>query len=139
MGALLILAVTFGLMWVLFILPQQRRVRAHQALVSTVAVGDEVMTTAGVFGVVKSLDAEVAELEVAPGVVMRFARGAIARRVDQVLAEGDAGGDALADVAGDDPGLAAPAVRPRRGLSRRRASSDGGVFGGPPDDSTPAE
>ena len=44
MGPFLLLAGTFLLMWVLFILPQQRRLRAHQAVVRSLQVGDEVMT-----------------------------------------------------------------------------------------------
>ena len=57
MEPLLILAVTFVLMWVLFILPQQRRVRAHQALVATLEAGDEVVTAAGIYGSIVDLDA----------------------------------------------------------------------------------
>jgi preprotein translocase subunit YajC len=82
MGALILLAVTFLLMWVLFILPQQRRLRAHQALVSRLEVGDEVMATSGLFGTIVELDDEVVRLEVAPGTVVRLARGAVARRLD---------------------------------------------------------
>lgn len=81
MGALLILAVTFLLIWGLFILPQQRRVKAHQALVTRLEVGDEVMTSTGLYGTITQLDDEIAWLELAPGTVVRSARGAIARRL----------------------------------------------------------
>lgn len=83
MPQLIILAVTFLLMWVLFIRPQQRRLRAHQALVARLQLGDEVMTTSGMYGTVTALDDEVAHLEVAPGVVVRLARGAVARRLGE--------------------------------------------------------
>lgn len=76
---LVLLAVTFALLWVLFIRPQQRRVRSHQVVVAGLAVGDEVMTSAGLFGTITALDDEDVRLEVAPGVVVRFARGAVAR------------------------------------------------------------
>jgi preprotein translocase subunit YajC len=82
MGPLIILAATFLLMWLLFILPQQRRVRAHQALVARLAVGDEVMTTSGFYGTVVELDDADAQLQLGPGIVVRVARGAIARRLD---------------------------------------------------------
>jgi len=91
MTPFLLLAVTFLLMWVLFILPQQRRVRAHQALVAQLGAGDEVMLTSGIHGRITALDDQVVHLEVAPGVVLRVARGAVARRV------------------GDEPEVEAPA------------------------------
>ena len=88
MGALILLAVTFLLMWVLFILPQQRRLRAHQALVARLEVGDEVMTTSGIFGTIAELDDEVVHLEIAPATVVRVARGAVARRLgEETVAE----------------------------------------------------
>jgi preprotein translocase subunit YajC len=83
MGPFLLLAGTFLLMWVLFIRPQQRRLRAHQAVVRSLQVGDAVMTTAGMYGTITALDEEgdIVHLEVAPGTVVRLARGAIASKV----------------------------------------------------------
>ena len=83
MPALILLAVTFLLMWVLFIFPQQRRLKAHQALVARLEVGDEVMTTSGLFGTITELEDEVVHLEVAAGTVVRLARGAVARRIGE--------------------------------------------------------
>jgi len=91
MGPLLVLVISLGAMWLLFILPQQRRVRAHQALVAQLGAGDEVMLTSGIHGRITALDDQVVHLEVAPGVVLRVARGAVARRV------------------GDEPEVEAPA------------------------------
>ena len=83
MPALILLAVTFLLMWVLFIVPQQRRLKAHQALVARLEVGDEVMTTSGLFGTITELDDDVVHLELAPGTVVRLARAAVARRIGE--------------------------------------------------------
>jgi preprotein translocase subunit YajC len=80
MGPVIVIAVTFALMWVLFILPQQRRIRAHRAFVETLAVGDRVITTSGLFGTITALDGDEVGLEIAPDVAVRFARGAIAGR-----------------------------------------------------------
>lgn len=80
MGSLIILVGTFAVFWLLFIRPQQARVRAHQALVATLEVGDEVVTTSGIHGTIRGLDADDARLEIAPGVEVRIARQAIARR-----------------------------------------------------------
>jgi preprotein translocase subunit YajC len=76
MGPVIVLAATIGLTWLLFILPQQRRIKAHQATVAALKVGDRVMTTSGMFGTITDLDDETFHLEVAPGTVVQFARGA---------------------------------------------------------------
>jgi preprotein translocase subunit YajC len=81
MGPLLALLITFGLMWVLLILPQQRRMRQHQAIVASLQVGDEVVTAGGVYGTITSVDEETLAVEVAPGVVLRVLRSAVSQRV----------------------------------------------------------
>ena len=83
MPALILLAVTFLLMWVLFIFPQQRRLKAHQALVARLEVGDEVMTTSGLYGTITELEDDIVHVEVAAGTVVRLARGAVARRIGE--------------------------------------------------------
>jgi preprotein translocase subunit YajC len=87
---LIVLAVTFGLMWVLFILPRQRQLRAHQRLIATIEPGDEVVTGGGIYGTVIEVDAEIVRLAVSPGVELRIARAAVLRRVDDArVPDGD--------------------------------------------------
>ena len=81
MGPLLALLLTFGLMWVLLILPQQRRMRQHQAVVASLRTGDEVVTVGGVYGTITSVDDDTLAVEVAPGVVLRVLRSAVSQRV----------------------------------------------------------
>jgi preprotein translocase subunit YajC len=85
MEAVIVLVFTFGLLWVLFILPQQRRVRAHQRLVMSLEEGDEVVLSAGIFGRITALGPEELDLEVAPGVELRVARQAVLRRVEHAV------------------------------------------------------
>ena len=73
MGALLLLAVTFGLMYALLIRPQQKRVREQQALVRDTEVGDEVMTSSGIYGIVTEIEEDTLLIEVAEGIEMRMA------------------------------------------------------------------
>jgi preprotein translocase subunit YajC len=68
----------------LVVRPQRRQMASHRALVASLSVGDEVVTSGGVLGTIQSLDDEVAHLEVAPGIVIRVARGAIARRIGPI-------------------------------------------------------
>ena len=60
------------------IITTRRRNKAAQALQSTLVVGDEIMTTAGLIGRITALDDKIATLEVSPGVSVRFDRRAIA-------------------------------------------------------------
>lgn len=71
-----LLAVVF---FVLVVRPQRRQVAAHRALVANLGVGDEVITAGGLYGTIRALRDETIELEVADGVVIRLARGAVAR------------------------------------------------------------
>src|SRR5205823_12986708 len=81
MQALIPLLLLFFVMYMLMIRPQQKRARDHQALIAAVEVGDEVMTTAGIFGTVMSVEGDVIGIEIAPATVMRVARAAIGRRM----------------------------------------------------------
>ena len=65
-----------GVFYFLLIRPQQRRAKAQQALLRSVEVGDEIVTTAGVFGMVVAIDDEsdVITLEIAPGTRIRMVR-----------------------------------------------------------------
>jgi preprotein translocase subunit YajC len=79
----LILPLLLLAMYFLVIRPQQQRIRAQQALVAALQVGDEVVSSAGIYGRIVSLTDEIAMLEVADGVELRIARGAIARRISR--------------------------------------------------------
>src|SRR2546421_7997089 len=91
MGPLLVLILLFVVMYAAMIRPQQKRAREHQALVAAVQVGDEVMTTAGIFGTVTAIEDDVISVEISPGTVMRVARAAIGRRMTAELDEYEAG------------------------------------------------
>lgn len=82
---LLVPIAILGVMWAVLILPQQRRVKQHRAYVESLQVGDEVVTTSGLFGTVTDLDADRARLRIAPDVEITMARMAIARPQSAVL------------------------------------------------------
>lgn len=91
MGPLLILILLFVVMYAVMIRPQQKRARDHQALVAAVQEGDEVMTTAGIFGTVTAVEGDVVSIEISPGTVMRVARAGIGRRLSAELDEFETG------------------------------------------------
>ena len=71
------------LMYVLLVRPQQQRVRRQQELISSLEVGDEVVTAGGMVGRITAIEGEEIHLEVAPGVTIRFVRLAVNSRVEQ--------------------------------------------------------
>jgi preprotein translocase subunit YajC len=68
---LLILIAVFAGGYFFFIRPRQQRIKQQQQQKSRqLAVGDPVITAGGIHGKIVGLDADVAEVEVAPGVVL---------------------------------------------------------------------
>jgi len=72
---------------------QQRRVAALQA---DLAVGDEVIISAGIYAQVVALEDDTVRLEVAPGTVITAARQVVVRRA------GDAASDRPTEAGPDD-------------------------------------
>lgn len=101
MEILVFTALALGLLWVAIGLPQQRRVKAHQQMVDSLQVGDEVILSAGVYGRIVELGPETAQVEIAPGVEVKAARQAVLRRVEDAR-PGVAGADDATDHDGDD-------------------------------------
>lgn len=69
-------------MYFLLIRPQRKRQREQIAMQQAVQVGDEVMTTSGMYGFITEIDGDIAWLEVDDDVQIRIARAAIQRKVD---------------------------------------------------------
>jgi len=80
MTAFLFPLILLGAFYFFVLRPQQNRVRAHNELVASVEVGDEVVTAGGIVGTVTALNDRDFDVEVAKGVVLRVVRGAIATK-----------------------------------------------------------
>jgi len=74
-------------MYFLMIRPQRRKMKNQQSLQSSIDVGDEVMTTSGVYGFVTLLEDDIAWLEIDDNVQIRIARQALQRKVDTSAGE----------------------------------------------------
>jgi preprotein translocase subunit YajC len=74
-------------MYFLMIRPQRRKMRAQATLQSSIEVGDEVMTTSGMYGFVTLLEGDIAWLEIDDDVQIRIARQALQRKVDTSIGE----------------------------------------------------
>ncbi len=77
MAGLLVLVVTFGAMYLLLIMPQQRKVKAQRELLNALSAGDPVVTTGGIFGVVTEIEGDALYLEVAPDIELKVLRSAV--------------------------------------------------------------
>jgi preprotein translocase subunit YajC len=83
---LVAIAVVF---WALLVRPQARRQRELAHMQSTLEVGDAVMLTSGVFGMIRDLEEDAAQVEIADGVTIKVARGAIGQVIRDDVAPTD--------------------------------------------------
>ena len=79
--ALLLPVVLLGLFYVFLILPKQRELKRHNALVATLDVGDEVMTGSGFYGTLTEVTDDTVLIELAPGIEVKLARKAVAAKI----------------------------------------------------------
>ena len=84
----------------LLVRPQQQQARRQRDLVSSLQVGAEVQTAGGIVGRIIDLDDQFVQLQVGPGTVITFVRGA----VQKVISLPESGASDLgAPEAGDQP------------------------------------
>jgi preprotein translocase subunit YajC len=75
---LIVIAVLFALMWILFIRPQKRRQLVQRQMLEEVEAGSEILTAGGLYGTVRAVDGDQLTVEIAPGTNVRLARRAVA-------------------------------------------------------------
>jgi preprotein translocase subunit YajC len=102
--AQLLILVFFGflLMWVFVVLPQRRRMAAHERMVDELKVGDEILTAGGVFGEVTEIGEDEVAVEIAPGVEVRVAARAIASVIPPDVYDDEGEGEAGEPAADED-------------------------------------
>jgi len=80
LGTFLIpLALMFGIMYFLVIMPQQRQRKKVQEMLAAIKNGDKVITTSGIYGTINGMDGDTIILKVADNVKIRVARAAFAQ------------------------------------------------------------
>jgi preprotein translocase subunit YajC len=68
-------------MYFLMIRPQRRRMREQQAMQSALQIGDEVMTSSGIYGFITGFEDDIAWVEIDDDVQVRVSRGALSGKV----------------------------------------------------------
>ena len=75
------LVILVAAFYFLIVRPQRRQAMVRRQLLSAVDVGDEIVTTGGVYGRVVAIEDETLDIEIAEGVVVKLARGAVGARI----------------------------------------------------------
>jgi preprotein translocase subunit YajC len=76
---LLLIVLLFAAMYFMMIRPQQKRRREAEQMQKALGPGDEIVTIGGLHATVVAIEDDIATVEIAPGVHVRFARPAISR------------------------------------------------------------
>lgn len=77
LGQILILVVFVVVFYFLLIRPQQKRAKEHQAMLSKIGVGDEIVTSGGILGRIHELNDNFVTVEIADGVRIKVQRAQI--------------------------------------------------------------
>ena len=77
LGMVLYCVVVFGIIYLLMIRPNKKRMAEYQKMLDSLQVGNRVMA-AGIYGTIKKINEKTIEVEVAKGVVIEVVKNAVA-------------------------------------------------------------
>ena len=78
MQFLIIMVLMLGVMYVLMIRPQRQRQSQQQSMIDGASVGDDVLTTGGIYGTISEAEGDDIVVEIANGVTVHMTRRGIA-------------------------------------------------------------
>ena len=78
MQFLIIMVLMLGVMYVLMIRPQRQRQAQQQSMIGDAGVGDDVLTTGGIYGTITHAEGDDIVVEIASGVTVHMTRRGIA-------------------------------------------------------------
>ena len=82
-GFLLPMAIIFGAFYFLLIRPQQKKQKAHTALIAALEVGDEIMTSGGILGRITGVSEHYLIVQVSNNTEIKMQRSRISKVVPQ--------------------------------------------------------
>jgi preprotein translocase subunit YajC len=68
-----------AIFYFMLIRPQQKRMRQQMELINSLRVGDDVMTSSGIYGTITEVEEETVLLEISEDVQIRVAKSAVSR------------------------------------------------------------
>jgi preprotein translocase subunit YajC len=83
MGSIIVIVFLFALFWLFLLRPQRRQAAEQRELIASLEPGDEIVSAGGLYGVIKSMDGDELRVEIAEGLVVRMAKGAVAGLVER--------------------------------------------------------
>lgn len=108
--------VMLAFLYLLLIRPQRQQAKRHQEMLQSLQVGDEVITSGGIYGEVTALDDERVQLEIDADVRVAVSRRAIASKVppEEPVAEAEEPEEPAADAEEPAEEAEEPATVPER-------------------------
>ena len=109
MQFLIIMVLMLGVMYVLMIRPQRQRQAQQQSMIDGASVGDDVLTTGGIYGTISEVEGDDIVVEIANGVTVHMTRRGIAAVLppepdeDDDVVEGELEDVESLDEADEDP------------------------------------
>lgn len=78
-NGLLMMVAMLAVLYFLLLRPQQKKLNEHKKMLSELRRGDKVVTAGGIIGTISKLEGDdIAQVEIAPEVRVRIAKGSIA-------------------------------------------------------------
>ena len=102
MNFLIIMVLMLGVMYVLMIRPQRQRQAQQQSMIDGASIGDDVLTTGGIYGTISEAEGDDIVVEIASGVTVHMTRRGIAAVLPPEEEEDDVVDGELEDVDADE-------------------------------------
>lgn len=77
--SIIFIVLLFAVFYFMLIRPQQKRMREQMELINSLRVGDDVMTSSGIYGTISEVEEETVLVEVSEDVQVRMAKSAVSR------------------------------------------------------------
>jgi preprotein translocase subunit YajC len=107
-GFLIVMVLMLGVMYVLMIRPQRQRQQQQQSMIEGASVGDDVLTTGGIYGTVTQAEGDDVVVQIAEGLEVHMTRRGIAavlppetEDVDEEAADVNSGEAESEDIEGE--------------------------------------
>lgn len=110
MSFLIVMVLLLVVMYVLMIRPQRQRQQAQQTMIERAGVGDDILTSGGIYGTITEIDDDDVVVEIADGLAVHMTRRGIAAVLppEEEEEEGDADivdAEAVEDAKAEDEAL----------------------------------